>query len=351
MAKEKMIIILLIFVMVAALIPSQISSAANDVYDTFNDDEESLELNIPTSLTECFKQLDLLLLPEDIETIKNSELDDLGLYHFGLGLWIRNNWIYPNDSELGKVFISAGFRHPDYMSQYIIEGYYNYLNNGRSAQLLENEFYRLKTYFLLQRLFLMILLIAIIVAIRFLLRKLPAPVRMLEKIKFFMILRVTFVICISSILLYGVNMFISSNFWSNVGLYNWPILPDLLYVCLLVLVFTGPALFLFVDMTRKQIAISAIPPTVYFISCAIYSYIDPYSRIYNVLNWEGWRFIYNASFISVFATLTGTGWVGLYIIVFAFFPFIYVILSRSKNEKVCKHGHLHRAIEDGGQDA
>ncbi|MDR1564032.1 MAG: hypothetical protein LBS74_03655 [Oscillospiraceae bacterium] len=85
-------------------------------------------LDIPATLEECYKALDKELKEEDKLKIKNSSVDDLGDYHFGLGMWIRNNWIYPTSNRIARVFLDAGINQPDTMSSMIIEGYHFYLN-------------------------------------------------------------------------------------------------------------------------------------------------------------------------------------------------------------------------------
>jgi len=73
--------------------------------------------------------LDELLLPEDIEWIKNSELDDLVLLHFSLGMWIRNHWLNQPNSRIADQLRGMGFITLDGMSQFIIEAYHHYLND------------------------------------------------------------------------------------------------------------------------------------------------------------------------------------------------------------------------------
>lgn len=83
---------------------------------------------------ECFAQLDEMLSEEDKKAL--MENDDLFDYHFTLGLWIRNNWIYPLNRIDEKTFMemfvedkrSLLFIHPDSMSSVIIEKYVEYLN-------------------------------------------------------------------------------------------------------------------------------------------------------------------------------------------------------------------------------
>ena len=83
--------------------------------------------DIPYTLEECYEMLDDELTAEDIEYMKTSTSEDRIMMHFGFGMWIRNNWIYPN-IFLCEVFNDSGISHPDDMSVIIIEGYYLYLN-------------------------------------------------------------------------------------------------------------------------------------------------------------------------------------------------------------------------------
>ena len=95
---------------------------------------------IPRTKEEAFAQLDALLSEKDKKNLVETE--DLILYHFSLGAWIRNNWIYPlsneelrsffkmfadedeDDSPFGFLFV-----HPDCVSGDIIEKYVEYLKN------------------------------------------------------------------------------------------------------------------------------------------------------------------------------------------------------------------------------
>ena len=52
-----------------------------------------MEIKIPKTKREAYAQLDEMLSEEDKQAIIESE--DISDFHFSLGLWIRNNWIYP----------------------------------------------------------------------------------------------------------------------------------------------------------------------------------------------------------------------------------------------------------------
>ena len=97
-----------------------------------------MENKIPKTKEECFAQLDAMLSDEDKNELKNSE--DVIRFHFSLGMWIRNNWIYPLSEEERDTFMMMFaddeksefgfyFSHPDMTSSDIIEKYVEYLKN------------------------------------------------------------------------------------------------------------------------------------------------------------------------------------------------------------------------------
>ena len=84
----------------------------------------------PKTRKECFAQLDEMLSEEDKKVIMEAE--DTIEFHFSLGLWIRNNWLYdcsPEDAEnLYKVFgLDTTISQPDELSSVILEAYQKYL--------------------------------------------------------------------------------------------------------------------------------------------------------------------------------------------------------------------------------
>ena len=64
-----------------------------------------METKIPKTKQEAFAQLDAMLSEEEKSELAKSDPID---YHFTLGMWIRNNWIYEQNEEdvkrLAKAF-------------------------------------------------------------------------------------------------------------------------------------------------------------------------------------------------------------------------------------------------------
>jgi hypothetical protein len=80
---------------------------------------------IPQTKNEAFAQLDAMLSEEDKSAIMNGNPFE---FHFSLGIWIRNNWIYGREEEdvkrLAKAFRTEMlFFEADDLSMKIIEYY------------------------------------------------------------------------------------------------------------------------------------------------------------------------------------------------------------------------------------
>ena len=88
-----------------------------------------METKIPQTKNEAFAQLDAMLSEEDKSAIMNGDPFE---FHFTLGMWIRNNWIYGQEEEdvkrLAKAFrVDMLFFEADDLSMKIIEYYQRYL--------------------------------------------------------------------------------------------------------------------------------------------------------------------------------------------------------------------------------
>jgi len=84
----------------------------------------------PANLEEAVIQL-TKILPDTTqqEVLSMTEKEFLGGSHFGLGMWIRNNWGLWRGGELAKEFNTKGIFHPDDMSGIILKCYYRQLHN------------------------------------------------------------------------------------------------------------------------------------------------------------------------------------------------------------------------------
>jgi len=103
------------------------------------------EIEQPSSLESCFEYLDKKLVDKDL--FKNSpENKVLGMCHFSLGMWMRNNWYLWWSEDLAKQFAEKGYPqekpllvkyfneelgifHADDMSSIIITSYHRKLND------------------------------------------------------------------------------------------------------------------------------------------------------------------------------------------------------------------------------
>lgn len=91
--------------------------------------EKINDIYIPKDLGECFIELDKLLSEVDKKEMKaKAKREDMIEYHFGLGMWLRNNWGLWGGSRLQKYFADKKVDHPDDMSSIILEYYYDWLN-------------------------------------------------------------------------------------------------------------------------------------------------------------------------------------------------------------------------------
>ena len=84
-------------------------------------------MDLNAKISELFPILELILRQNDLNDFKNTDKIDLHLYHFGLGLYIRNNLLFENN-KLFLIFIENNITNKDDMSSYIIESFHKYLN-------------------------------------------------------------------------------------------------------------------------------------------------------------------------------------------------------------------------------
>ena len=86
--------------------------------------QDKPETCTPASYEEALDCLDALLSDEAKAQLDTMAYDELGLTHFGLGLWMRTSWIRGDRAPVAAEMRAMGFRHADDMSGTIIEGYW-----------------------------------------------------------------------------------------------------------------------------------------------------------------------------------------------------------------------------------
>lgn len=84
---------------------------------------------LPKTNRECYALLDKMLSKEDKQAIIEKDRIEL---HFTLGLWIRNNWLYPQSPEETEALLKTFSKkplspHPDDCSAVILDAYRKHL--------------------------------------------------------------------------------------------------------------------------------------------------------------------------------------------------------------------------------
>ena len=87
---------------------------------------------LPTSMQEACEMLYAQLSKEEVELIKKGQLTTTDL-HFGLGLWLRNNWIHRGHLKAEDVGLHEDFlnMNPDMLSDEILNYLFDYIRNPK----------------------------------------------------------------------------------------------------------------------------------------------------------------------------------------------------------------------------
>lgn len=109
---------------------SETSDKDSEIYkiNPTPDENNSSKVYIPKNLEDSFVELNRMLHPKFIEKFKNGGKDEIAKQHFGLGLWMRNNWGLWANSRLAEFFMERGLNHPDDMSSIILSNFQLRLN-------------------------------------------------------------------------------------------------------------------------------------------------------------------------------------------------------------------------------
>ena len=82
---------------------------------------------VPQDFEDALETLACTLEPEVLQEIYESSRSEMINYHFGLGLWMRNNWGLWAGSPLKSDLESRGLSHPDNMSGLILDSFWRKL--------------------------------------------------------------------------------------------------------------------------------------------------------------------------------------------------------------------------------
>jgi len=85
--------------------------------------------NAPKSVAEAVERLCRELGEEDKATIRSISEEDLGKFHHGWGMGIRNAWVYGNSALIED----SGVEHPDDVSEMIIRAVWKRLVDDEDA--------------------------------------------------------------------------------------------------------------------------------------------------------------------------------------------------------------------------
>jgi hypothetical protein len=88
-------------------------------------------MNLLNEIEKIYPEL-ALFFGENLEKFKNAPKSKLNKYHFGAGLWLRNNFLY-NNLECMEMFRKCGVSAPDDMSDLILSLFHNHLNSLHSG--------------------------------------------------------------------------------------------------------------------------------------------------------------------------------------------------------------------------
>lgn len=93
--------------------------------------------HIPYTKKDAYAKLDAMLSEEDKEEIMKGDACE---FHFSLGTWIRNNWIYEQEEEyvknLAEMFsVDPVIFHPDDLSDRVINSYQRHLRGMKKKKM------------------------------------------------------------------------------------------------------------------------------------------------------------------------------------------------------------------------
>jgi len=97
---------------------------------------------VPVDLEDALRHLERLLPATSIAFIRDSAPEDMNVAHFGLGMWMRNQWGLWRASRLAQHFNRMGIYHPDDMSGIVLTSFWRRLHNRPIDLLAQVHMYQ-----------------------------------------------------------------------------------------------------------------------------------------------------------------------------------------------------------------
>ena len=83
-------------------------------------------MDLQKEIANCFPEIEKLFTQKELFYFKKTAKAALSLYHFSLGLWIRNN-LLNRKKRLVKMFNEVNVYDADDMSHWIIEEFHTWI--------------------------------------------------------------------------------------------------------------------------------------------------------------------------------------------------------------------------------
>ena len=84
-------------------------------------------MDLYKEIENSFPLIEKLLSQDELFEFKNVPVSELYLYHLGLGIKIRNDFLYKKENPLYDLFLENGIAHTDEMSSLIIRLFHCYI--------------------------------------------------------------------------------------------------------------------------------------------------------------------------------------------------------------------------------
>lgn len=124
----KIITGIVFLLLVVVLVPGSYSQDPDRLNPT-PDSSAKDQIYIPADLEDSFVELKRMLTPAMLKNMNEGSEESMVGFHFGLGMWMRNNWGLRGGSRLAKYFNKIGIDNADDMSGIILDSFWRHLHS------------------------------------------------------------------------------------------------------------------------------------------------------------------------------------------------------------------------------